>query len=264
MTLRSMLRPVLGREHTIWRTLPWPRLRRRVFGGDVDCVIFGLLVSLRHVFFIQVGSNDGRTGDPLWTFRRYPHWRGILVEPVNYVFQRLVTNYSPWRHRFIFENAAIAREGGTRTFHYFDQSDTLTAGYDQLGSLDGQLLQRRARALPGANIVSASVNCLTFSQLCEKHHVSRLDLLHIDAEGADGEILEQVDFTKYRPGVLFYEHKHLSTADQQHTNQRLGRAGYECVRIGIDTLAVRRASLTAFPVLAAAWRLTSRSGARCR
>ena len=87
----------------------------------------------------------------------------------------------------------------------------------------------------------------------------RLDLLHIDAEGSDGEILEQVDFTKYQPNVLLYEHSHLSKADQQNASQLLDRTGYECVRIGIDTLAVRRAASTAFPALGAAWRLTSRS-----
>lgn len=108
-------------------------------------------------------------------------------------------------------------------------------------------------------MVSASVNCLTFHQLCEKHSMSRLDLLHIDAEGADAEILEQVDFTKYQPSVVLYEHKHLSEGDQQNVNEMLDRAGYECVRIRIDTLAVRRAALTAFPTLPAAWRLTSRS-----
>jgi hypothetical protein len=144
MTPRSMLPPVLGRERTIWRALPWPRLRHRLFRDDIDCVIFALLVSLR----------------------------------------------------------------------------------------------------------------LTFRQLCEKHNVSRLDLLHIDAEGADAEILEQVDFRKYQPSVVLYEHNHLSEGDQENVNQMLDRAGYTCVRIRIDTLAVRRAALTAFPKLAAAWRLT--------
>ena len=161
------------------------------------------------------------------------------------VFQRLVTNYSPWRHRFSFENSAIARVGGTRAFHYFDQTDTLAAGYDQLGSLDRQCCNS-ARAFPGARMVRASLNCLTFRQLYEKHNVRRLDLLHIDAEGADAEILEQVDFRKYQPSVVLYEHKHLSEGDQENVNQMLDRAGYKCVRIRIDTLAVRRAALTAF------------------
>lgn len=105
-------------------------------------------------------------------------------------------------------------------------------------------------------MVSASLNCLTFRQLYEKHNVRRLDLLHIDAEGADAEILEQVDFRKYQPSVVLYEHKHLSEGDQENVNQMLDRAGYKCVRIRIDTLAVRRAALTAFLKLAAAWRLT--------
>ena len=60
---------MLGRERTIWRALPWPRLRHRLFRDDIDGVIVALLVPLRQVYFIQIGSHDGRPGDPLWTFR---------------------------------------------------------------------------------------------------------------------------------------------------------------------------------------------------
>jgi len=75
MTLGS----VLGRERTIWRALPWPRLRHRLFRDDIDGVIFALLVSLRQVYFIHIGSHDGRSGDPLWTFRRHPHLSPIAL-----------------------------------------------------------------------------------------------------------------------------------------------------------------------------------------
>ncbi len=257
MKLRSLLRPVLGRERAVWRLLPWPGLRLRFFHDGIDCVIFSLLVSQRRVFFIQIGSHDGRAGDPLWTFRRYRNWRGILVEPVDYLFHRLVQNYSPWRQRFTFENAAIAGEGGARTFHYLAQNDELAEGYDQLGSFDRELLLRHTQYFPGAEtrVVSGWVNCLTWRELCEKHHAKEIDLLHIDAEGSDREILEQVDLTRYQPRVLLYEHIHMAAAEQRETAERLDRAGYEFVRIGIDTLAVRSSALTTMPALARAWQL---------
>jgi len=260
MKLRSLLRPLLGRERTLWRALAAPQLRYRCFRDPIDAVIFALLISQRQVFFIQIGSNDGKSsGDPLWTFRRYRNWGGLLVEPVDYVFRRLVQNYAPWQDRFRFENAAITQPGAARLFHYFAESDELAPGYDKLGSFDRELLQKHAGYFPGAEtkLVSASVNCLSWEELCRKHDVRRLDLLHIDAEGADLQIIEQIDFSSYHPAMLLYEHMHLAAAEQQRAAQTLERAGYEAIRFSVDTLAVRRASLDALTALAGAWRIVA-------
>jgi hypothetical protein len=43
----------------------------------------------RAATFVQIGSNDGTTGDPLRTFTEANDWSGLLVEPVPYVFARL-------------------------------------------------------------------------------------------------------------------------------------------------------------------------------
>jgi hypothetical protein len=62
-----------------------------------------------NVFFVQIGSNDGSRGDPLYAaVRRHGHWRGILVEPVPFVFERLKNNYDN-DPRLIFENVAILK-----------------------------------------------------------------------------------------------------------------------------------------------------------
>ena len=42
---------------------------------------------------MQIGSNDGRSGDPLYLFIRRDAWRGVLIEPVDYVFRQLKKNY---------------------------------------------------------------------------------------------------------------------------------------------------------------------------
>ena len=55
------------------------------------------LKSLAHlnepIFFMNIGANDGLAGDPLREFIVTKGWNGILVEPVDYVFQRLVKAY---------------------------------------------------------------------------------------------------------------------------------------------------------------------------
>ncbi|MGH9185268.1 MAG: hypothetical protein ACRD0U_05570, partial [Acidimicrobiales bacterium] len=44
-------------------------------------------------FFIEIGSNDGEQFDHLKPFIRSRSWRGIMIEPVPYVFARLQRNY---------------------------------------------------------------------------------------------------------------------------------------------------------------------------
>lgn len=44
--------------------------------------------------------------------------------------------------------------------------------------------------------------------------------------GYDFEILKQFDLNKNRPTVIYYEHKHLSTADKNESWKTLQNKGY--------------------------------------
>src|SRR5262245_16387369 len=96
---KTVLKRIAGRDQPVWRALPFPKLRHALFRDDLDTVIHGLIASQSRVRFIQIGSNDGIFCDPLWTFRRYPNWFGILVEPVEPLFRMLAANYAPWARR---------------------------------------------------------------------------------------------------------------------------------------------------------------------
>src|SRR5687767_667926 len=52
-------------------------------------------LDVRHpqFFFVQIGANDGRRGDPVFQFIRQYRWRGLLLEPQPDVFRVLVRNY---------------------------------------------------------------------------------------------------------------------------------------------------------------------------
>ena len=59
------------------------------------------------VSFIQIGSNDGTSNDPLREFIIRGGWRGVLVEPISYLFQRLQSNYRGLKG-LQFENCAVS------------------------------------------------------------------------------------------------------------------------------------------------------------
>ena len=66
------------------------------------------LVICKKAQIVQIGSNDGKTGDPLYPLlNSHPEWKALFVEPVPYLFKRLKNSY-PDTTRFTFENAAIS------------------------------------------------------------------------------------------------------------------------------------------------------------
>lgn len=203
-------------------------------------------------FFVQIGSNDGQQGDPIYNIVRHnDKWSGLLVEPVPFLFKRLQHNYQE-PDRFTLENVAIAPENGTLKFYYVSESAWLDLGeelpqwFDQVGSLSKEhILKHLPTGLSASRlepyIVEADVESLRLSNLLSRNNIAKIDLLHIDTEGFDYQILSQVDFKQYQPRVILYEHIHLSPSDQLAAEALLKEQGYICCTHGnIDTLAVQR------------------------
>ncbi len=255
--LRRLIRPILGRESPAWRWIPWPPARFACFRDPVDCVIHALLASRRAVGFIQVGAHDGVIHDPLWSFRRYPNWSGVLVEPAPGPCARLRENYRPWGDRFRIEEAAVDAHPGSRGFHEFVVEDG-RGDLDQLGSLSPAHLERHAP--PGASVSTRTVRCVTLAELGVAHGVSVPDVVVVDAEGHDGRILDTLDLTGAAPAVILYEDVHLEPEERIASKERLEGHGYRTLGIGADTLAVCGAVLGANATLRRAWSVVTRNG----
>jgi FkbM family methyltransferase len=223
------------------RELRYRRLLRRLAGPKL---IRAFADAYPEAFFIEIGSNDGEQHDHLRPAIISQPWRGIMVEPVPYVFERLRRNYGGV-DRIALENVAIAdRDGRMPFYHVVDASEgereRLPDWYDAIGSFSREAVASHAREIPDIEerIVRTEVPCLTFDSLCRKHGVERLDLLAIDTEGYDWEILQRIDFAARRPRLLLYEHYHLGREDRGRCRARLEEAGYETMEEGFDTFCI--------------------------
>jgi FkbM family methyltransferase len=199
----------------------------------------------REVCFIQIGSNDADHGDPLRGYVESHGWRGVLVEPVPYVFERLRTRYGSNR-KIQLVNAAVATEDGRLPFYYVAESQDpgLPEWYDQIGSfvLEQVLDPYHVQEIPDLadRVVKAEVPCFRFETLWRNHPLPQVDVVHVDAEGYDDQILGQIDFAEVRPTIILYEHKHLSEARRGLVAERLNAHGYQILDLEPDSLAVRR------------------------
>ncbi|MEA2172218.1 MAG: hypothetical protein QOF76_5518 [Solirubrobacteraceae bacterium] len=191
-------------------------------------------------FFVEIGANDGSSFDQIGPYARERGWRGIMVEPVPYVFTQLQAAYadSPGVR---CENVAIADRAGTMPFFHFaeaslDERGHLPDFYDAVGSFSRAHVAEHAPELAD-RIVETEVPTVTFDGLLEGE--DRLDLLVIDTEGYDWEILRRIDFRAWRPRLVLYEHYHLQPRDRAAARQRLTQRGYETLEEGLDTWCLR-------------------------
>lgn len=242
------LRSWLGRRLRAYPGLEQPlrRIYRRLKNEPqtLEGLIHQRLRGMKQVFFVQVGSNDGTHGDPISNFiRRERRWEGIFIEPVPEIFQRLKAHYGA-EPRFAYENVLIGESHEPRKFYYVSEQakqelgDAAPYWYDQLGSFDRQHIIKHLNGLLEPYIVEVELSCVPLSDLLARHQVRQLDLLHIDTEGYDYEVLKQLDFKRYQPAVILFEHKHLSEASRLAAEALLREQGYQLRRRVDDTLAV--------------------------
>ena len=96
-------------------------------------------------FFVNVGANDGVINDPIYPFIAKYGWRGIAVEPVPHVFERLRVNYRAFPD-VVLEQVAISDQ--TRPI-WFVRPGSGSAEYavQQIGSLDAANVHERLTCL---------------------------------------------------------------------------------------------------------------------
>ncbi len=173
----------------------------------------------KNLFVLQIGSNDGMNGDPIFAALKLQNsWEALLVEPVPYLFERLKQNYAG-NNRVQFANVAIAEAATNCTFYYLDSSvkshvPDLPTWFDQLGSFDRNHITRHLGAVVEPFIGSLTIPTISLPSLLEHHKVSRIDVLHLDTEGYDWKILRQLDLKTFRPKVILFEYKHLQEAER--------------------------------------------------
>lgn len=221
-----------------WRALRFRRLERRLAATRL---VRAFADAHPGAFFIEIGSNDGVQHDFLRPYILERNWRGIMVEPVPYVFARLRENYGSLA-RVELENAAIADRDGTLPFYHLreaspEERERLPGWYDGIGSFDREIVESHANHIPDieGRVVRSDVRALTFESLCHKHHVSELDLVLVDTEGYDFQIVKGIDLATRHPRLLVYEHFHLAADDRERCARHIRERGYETMEEGFDT-----------------------------
>ncbi len=199
------------------------------------------------ITFIQIGSHEGNTiNDPIFSLVNKYQWKGVLIEPIPYLFERLKMNYKNVSGVF-FENEIISDSNEIVDFYYFDEEDVQSPGLPSWVSQLGSVNSAHAGVhLPGIEVKKFTKKCLTFQDIINKYRFNEVDLLHIDTEGHDVVILQSINFDKIKPKVILFEHKHADGVfvvgeKYKHCCDYLEKNGYALIyKNSEDTLMIQQ------------------------
>lgn len=172
------------------------------------------------IFVMNIGSMDGITFDEMHAYTTMYNFKGLYVEPIPYLFEKLTNNI---KGNNLFENSAISDYDGEIEMITIDRKAIdsgllhscfygMSAVYPPKNGLgsegDKQTVEKYGILL--------KVPCITFDTLISKHNISKVDVIKIDAEGHDYKIFKQIDFLKLKPRVIRLEWINLSDEEKKN------------------------------------------------
>lgn len=229
------LERTLGALRNDERVLDWEWLRYELLvrrwssiGFDFPRVVSACFAD-QNPMILQIGANDGRSGDPLLAFLERHDWRAVLMEPLPEPFAALRRRHEQRRHTTVVNSAISDHDGRLDLF-------VGSAGKTTLASArpDRNALSREESALE-----KIQVECIRFETLFARHDIERVDLLQIDTEGMDGSILGWFDLERFRPSIVQLEFYCLPLGERIDVMQRLDANDYVWRFLERDLLAVR-------------------------
>lgn len=171
------------------------------------------------------------------------NWRGVLIEPVPYLYKRLRKNYGE-SERLTFLNLAISDHSGELPFFSVDpavqEANAAIPSWSQgIGGFDHDHIVRMLGHEITPFIREISVPSLTVAELLSQFPERRFDLLHIDTEGFDYKILKQFFQCASLPHTILVEYCHLTYWETLAMILRL-QSTHQLYRDDCDLLAIRK------------------------
>ena len=152
-------------------------------------------------FFFDVGAHDGININNTLYFEKINKWRGINIEPIKKVFDKLILN----RPNCININCAITNFNGQDEF-------ICNSGYTEMisglkNNFDNRHLERLKRELiqHGGNSEVIIVETKKIETICDENNIKNINYLSIDVEGAEFEVIKSINFEKVFIDVIGFE-----------------------------------------------------------
>ena len=155
-------------------------------------------------FYCEVGAADGVNLSNTFFLEKERKWKGILCEPSNFWKKQLLSN----RRQNILIFKALSHKQEVKKF-YQNKNNFLSG-----------LLQRNETDQ------SYDVNTTTLNDIFFENKIDNIDYLSIDTEGNELQILNGLDFQRFRPKIITIEHNHVN---EKAIYKKLSKNDYDLI-----------------------------------
>jgi FkbM family methyltransferase len=208
-----------------------------------DVAVHHLGKNEKNIFIMNVGAMDGVMFDELIGYTNTYNFKGLYVEPIPYLYEKLKSNITGEGN--LFENSAISDYNGEIEMITIEKQVIddglvhscfygMSAVYPPKNGL-GSEFDRPTVEKYGKKV---SVKCITLDKLLRKHNIEKIDILKVDAEGHDYIIFKQIDFEEYRPKVVRIEWINLSEDEQNQIKNKFEISNYKYEISGQDIVGI--------------------------
>lgn len=204
-------------------------------------------------FFLNIGANDGITNDPIYDFIAPFELRGLAIEPTADAYSRLVENYKNFTHiqcikaaiysnikmpLYRVNNELLEANPAFSQITTSNKSQLIASLHKLINEAPDDHAQNKVnlalldkqRPIESMLVEDREVTYLSFSDLCGQYHVTRVDILNLDAEGEDYNIFMSIDLDVWKPKVIIVETMFFNTQQLSLFLKKMARHGYEYIQ----------------------------------
>lgn len=192
---------------------------------------------------VVIGAMDGHSFDDMTDYFSMYHWDGLFVEPIPYQFNALKEYHKSLDYitNSKYENCAIMNYSGTVKMLTID-TDAMRDGliHPCFGGMSAAYPPKNGLGSVGdfdtvkkyGSLVE--VACKKLQTVLDEHDIRHIDIMQVDAEGSDWIILQQLDFSIYRPKLIRSEFINIDSMAQTEMINYFTENGYDHIFYGQD------------------------------
>lgn len=204
-----------------------------------------LLTAKGQINFVQIGANDGKYNDPIYSFlmSHKKSTRALLIEPQEELYNYLSENYLNHPNITIW-NGAITSSDKLSLFRikpkfwyqfkapYFKNAPPYRAASGLTSSNKEHIIKSCKLFLPKNISPEEAIEEIQvpgeklLSLLKKLNFNCNIDVLQVDTEGADDEVIYNCDINTIKPVLISFEHKHLDRERKDNLIRFLNKNGY--------------------------------------